>query len=829
MSTFGKLLKKYRQRCIDPLSESPLSQERLGELIGYETGGGGYSGVSISNWERDKSKISADQRRVLLAIIAVLHKCRGLNSAEEADRLLHAGNYRALDDEELNEIFGKSGAGETTRRTKELKEPPGTDEPEGPNETDAENEPAAAPGSDASSVPLPRNRELILFDKVRRFWIEGVLENSLENFTTIELEASRVPGAVQNVWGSVTTPLPGDYRLTLDDRMLLDLFSSSGSALLILGAPGAGKSFTLLRLARQLLNRARENPARAIPVVLNLSSWAENEANLHNWVLDELAAKYQIPKKFGRTWLENDRLILLLDGLDEVSASARDACIIAINNFRKEYGFTGIVVCSRISSYRQSAEQLLLDTAIQLHPLDPEQIIRILDEAGILSEQIRRTMEDERMLGLIQSPLVLRVLASMAREEGFTPPAPESDTQQERDDYHSALIHGYVEQSLAEPRAEAPFEPQRVKKWLGWLAARMSEHNQSELHVERIQPSWLPTAGWRWFYTFFTRLVDGAMAGIILWLLLLQLRFVHPELPIGVTQPLAFGAELAQATREFIWLVGSNTLLGFLLVAAVEIFFYERRPLARISGLTQHRQHIGQIVVVGILVFLFSYAIGAPLGDPLLIVFWSLVQAIVHMLIARFIHGATYRTEFRNMNAIAWSWRRTGLGLAIGLLMAIFAEVLEYGYGVDNGIWPTLLAYGTTGVLLGGLSGQRIEKGARPNQGMRQAAANAVLATAIAAPTLGIVAFSLWDTSSLRITTALILFSAFTFFGGSAIIDHLLLRLIFWYKDLLPRDLIGLLEYATDRSLMRKVGGGFIFVHPLIQDHFRRLDQERNA
>jgi hypothetical protein len=230
-------------------------------------------------------------------------------------------------------------------------------------------------------------------------------------------------------------------------------------------------------------------------------------------------------------------------------------------------------------------------------------------------------------------------------------------------------------------------------------------------------------------------------------------------------------------------------------------------------------------VVVGILVALVAYAIGARLGDPLLIAFWSLVQAIVHMLMARFIHGANYRTEFRNMNAIAWSWRRTGFGLVAGLLMAIFAELLEYGYGVDNGTWPTFLAYGTAGVLLGGLSGQRIEKKERPNQGMRQAAANALLATGIAAPALGLVTFSLWNMTSLQITMALILFSAFTFFGGSAVFNHLLLRLIFWYDDLIPGDLVKLLDQATTHSLMRKVGGGYIFAHPLIQDHFRRMNR----
>ena len=54
------------------------------------------------------------------------------------------------------------------------------------------------------------------------------------------------------------------------------------------------------------------------------------------------------------------------------------------------------------------------------------------------------------------------------------------------------------------------------------------------------------------------------------------------------------------------------------------------------------------------------------------------------------------------------------------------------------------------------------------------------------------------------------------------VFNHLLLRLIFWYDDLLPGDLVRLLDQAAALSLMRRVGGGFIFAHQLIQDHFAR-------
>ena len=106
MDGFGDLLKKHRNGCRDPLTGKPLTQERLGEEIGRVLGGGGYSAVAISNWERSKNKINADDRRVLAAIVEVLFTFGGLSTAHEGNRLLRAGNYRALNETEQEAIFG---------------------------------------------------------------------------------------------------------------------------------------------------------------------------------------------------------------------------------------------------------------------------------------------------------------------------------------------------------------------------------------------------------------------------------------------------------------------------------------------------------------------------------------------------------------------------------------------------------------------------------------------------------------------------------------------------------------------------------------------------
>ena len=63
------------------------------------------------------------------------------------------------------------------------------------------------------------------------------------------------------------------------------------------------------------------------------------------------------------------------------------------------------------------------------------------------------------------------------------------------------------------------------------------------------------------------------------------------------------------------------------------------------------------------------------------------------------------------------------------------------------------------------------------------------------------------------------------FFGGFAVIQHFVLRFILWRKGHLPWDLARFLDYAAERIFLRKVGGGYIFIHRLVLEHFARLGE----
>lgn len=46
-------------------------------------------------------------------------------------------------------------------------------------------------------------------------------------------------------------------------------------------------------------------------------------------------------------------------------------------------------------------------------------------------------------------------------------------------------------------------------------------------------------------------------------------------------------------------------------------------------------------------------------------------------------------------------------------------------------------------------------------------------------------------------------------------------------NDTAPGDLIAFLDHATERVLLHRIGGGYLFIHQLLFDHFVSLYSQR--
>ena len=177
------------------------------------------------------------------------------------------------------------------------------------------------------------------------------------------------------------------------------------------GEPGAGKTTMLWELARELLQRASHDVHHPIPVIFNLSSWAERKPKFATWLSEELQKKYQIPRKIGQAWIAHHQLLPLLDGLDEVAQAQRSACIEAINAYRQEYGLAPMVVCSRKTEYFAQLERLLLQFAVVIQPLKMAQIDEYLALGKEQLEAVRHVLHTDPVLQeLVKTPLMLNVL-----------------------------------------------------------------------------------------------------------------------------------------------------------------------------------------------------------------------------------------------------------------------------------------------------------------------------------------------------------------------------------------------------------------------------------
>ncbi|MGB3291789.1 MAG: NACHT domain-containing protein, partial [Phormidesmis sp.] len=356
-----------------------------------------------------------------------------------------------------------------------------------------------------------RQRQVLL-TKVKTFWVEDVLERSLHAKALIELGLEKRFDTVQHPFESLeytvadseSDPLPPGSQVE-------EVFTSlgPGRTLLILGEPGSGKTTMLLKLTKNLIVQAETNANLPIPVVFNLSSWTSPQQSIAAWLLEELATKYQVSRPLAQTWIDDQSMLLLLDGLDEVATDLQDDCVRAINQFLHHHGQTETVVCSRIKDYLALPERLQLRSALYLQPLTTDQIHQYLDEAGSQLEAIKTLLqEDAALQELARSPLTLSIM-TLAYQGKSLADIPQTGSLEER---RRHLLEVYVKRMFQRKGLRRTYPDDKVIRWLTWLAKQMVRKSQTVFLIESVQPDWLPTKLDRRFYEIGIRIVL-----IVLW------------------------------------------------------------------------------------------------------------------------------------------------------------------------------------------------------------------------------------------------------------------------------------------------------------------------
>lgn len=264
---------------------------------------------------------------------------------------------------------------------------------------------------------------------------------------------------------------------------------------LILGAPGAGKTSTLLELAQELCDRARHNELEPVPVVLDLAHWPD-QLPLMPWIEEEVCAKYNVNRKLVRELLVDDRLLPLLDGLDELDGDRQEHCLKEISQAKRQNGQAlPLALCTRMDTYQRRETRLRLYAAVGVQPLKKQQIERYL-LASRSRELWENLQTDSTLFRLTKTPLFLNLM-TVAYEEILIHSWKRLKTRDERQRYvFNAYIRRQLSRDMEKPIYSRKTEPnaEQTKLWLRWLAGVIGEGNYrifspESLPALRLEPT----------------------------------------------------------------------------------------------------------------------------------------------------------------------------------------------------------------------------------------------------------------------------------------------------------------------------------------------------
>lgn len=325
------------------------------------------------------------------------------------------------------------------------------------------------------------------------------------------------------------------------------------------------------------------------------------------------------------------------------------------------------------------------------------------------------------------------------------------------------LFKSYIAKNLDRENTEEKYPQNRVLHWLGWLAKTMVEESKIIFLIEKMQPT------------------------------LLQSR---------------------SQTRSYRISNFLTTMLIFGSVFAI---------IAMIEGMTDVD---GSILINGLIYTLIS----------------SLINGLIYGLQIGLILGviAALSKKIILFEQTSWSWRKAKkiriirqmfFGLIAGLIYG-----LSHRSDLIDGLMSALIG-GLIGAVNGGFISTEVTQRTLSNQGILSSSKNSLrigLIAGLIATLMDGLIFGLRDGLPFGLIVALtdalivgviigLIFGLLN--GGFTCIQHFNLRRILYRKGCIPWNYANLLDYASERLLLKKVGGGYVFYHRMLMEHFAQRDR----
>jgi hypothetical protein len=700
-------------------------------------------------------------------------------------------------------------------------------------------EQAQAPAEDPE-----RREQLELVDQVQRYWINGVLQRTVPDNALLLRDREERTDAVAQPWETAVWTERGEPAL-LPARTPLDLFVQRGRRLLILGEGGYGKTTELLQLAAGLLERARRDAQQPVPVVLKLASWGRRSRRLADWMVSQIQARHKLDATLVRRWIEGDRLLPLLDGLDEMEPGCRDACARAINEFLAGHPERGLAVTCRSDVVDELSERLDLRDAYALLPLSTDALDRRLAAGGPGAETLRAALAEPGWRELARTPLLLVMIERVLRGAGAaalgaTPTVPGASAA-DAGAARRRVLGAYVKAMLEQPPRPLRYPVVRTRRGLAWLVSEMSAHRLAIFQIDDLQPSWLSRTAHIWLYAVVSRASSGAL-------------LMAPMVVVGTV---SFRVLVGLAAGACAGLVDGRRLRGgqeapAAAGAVVGAVAAGEEVAASVPAPLTHRPAMRALAIGGAAMLCFNL-IGAlsllARGDfewrldlPDGLKFGS-ACGILFGLVFGLRRGRRERGDTELSAGLArsrWSWSKSRRGAAWMLALVApwcLVEQLRRALGVYSPFTSLafFLAVGPAASVIGGLAGglmgdveeePALPRGRRP--GLRHALEVTVLAgwhaVAWVAAVLWLSLLLLWAVAGVVFGAGEWLAPAFAALAvgtlsvlalrGLDFVQHFTLRALLWAEGTCPLRWVRFLDQAVDCKLMHRVGPGYEFLHP---------------
>lgn len=222
------------------------------------------------------------------------------------------------------------------------------------------------------------------------------------------------------------------------------------------------------------------------------------------------------------------------------------------------------------------------------------------------------------------------------------------------------------------------------------------------------------------------------------------------------------------------------------------------------------------------------------------------------------------KQEIQPAEHMIWSWgsvrqhavismfQGMGIGALVGLVNAVpyyqqpEVFIATFAYSLSIGF-----TVGIAFMLICGFTRSKLDPDIviKPNQGIRNSLSNSLRLGLFAGVSVGIIIYVFYGfvmrdvltpgfasdipaNSNVVFGASFGLAIAYLFWlinGGFAALQHYVLRFALWRQRFIPVRYTRFLDYSYERILMRRIGGGYTFLHKTLLDYFADLRSDPSA